>query len=399
MGGLSKHMMHPYDDVMMPINNLCDIIEKSIMGELVFTEKLDGYNIHASFVDGKARFFRNGKDIQTNGMTIEELKYKYNGSPKQLGVFTDAAEKISLFFKDLDEDLIHDNCIVTFNCECIFGDLSAPTNIMPYTSQDNKVYLHNIWEWNKDTGEVVKIHNIDKTSLNTYFYNKISYALRKNQNIISLTPTIPYRCISPERHYDEYYVELFTSMLLEIVGDSVSLYDFYKNEFAKFIIQYKHPHGEMLYDNIDGFNGLFDDLFERLFLNNTSIGKKYLAQTYNLAKEEINGLLNDNNIKTFIRQTKSKIEDVFRAIGDYILENCTFYINYNCRYLVGDLIMNRVNNILAYKNPDDKAFEYYNRLSGNNMRINALEGVTFEYNNNLYKWTGSFSLINKLIWS
>ena len=144
MGGLSKHMMHPYDDVMMPINNLCDIIEKSIMGELVFTEKLDGYNIHASFVDGKARFFRNGKDIQTNGMTIEELKYKYNGSPKQLGVFTDAAEKISLFFKDLDEDLIHDNCIVTFNCECIFGDLSAPTNIMPYTSQDNKVYLHNI---------------------------------------------------------------------------------------------------------------------------------------------------------------------------------------------------------------------------------------------------------------
>ena len=399
MGGLSKHMMHPYDDVMMPINNLCDIIEKSIMGELVFTEKLDGYNIHASFVDGKARFFRNSKDIQTNGMTIEELKYKYNGSPKQLGVFTDAAEKISLFFKDLDEDLIHDNCIVTFNCECIFGDLSTPTNIMPYTSQDNKVYLHNIWEWNKDTGEVVKIHNIDKTSLNTYFYNKISYALRKNQNIISLTPTIPYRCISPERHYDEYYVELFTSMLLEIVGDSVSLYDFYKNEFAKFIRQYKHPHGEMLYDNIDGFNGLFDDLFERLFFNNTSIGKKDLAQTYNLAKEEINGLLNDNNIKTFIRQTKSKIEDVFRAIGDYILENCTFYINYNCRYLVGDLIMNRVNNILANKNPDDKAFEYYNRLSGNNMRINALEGVTFEYNNNLYKWTGSFSLINKLIWS
>ena len=395
MGGLSKHMMHPYDDVMMPINNLCDIIEKSIMGELVFTEKLDGYNIHASFVDGKARFFRNGKDIPTNGMTIEELKYKYNGSPKQLGVFTDAAEKISLFFKDLDEDLIHDNCIVTFNCECIFGDLSAPTNIMPYTSQDNKVYLHNIWEWNKDTGEVVKIHNIDKTSLNTYFYNKISYALRKNQNIISLTPTIPYRCISPERHYDEYYVELFTSMLLEIVGDSVSLYDFYKNEFEKFIRQYKHPHGEMLYGNIDGFNGLF----ERLFFNNTSIGKKYLAQTYNLTKEEINGLLNDNNIKTFIRQTKSKIEDVFRAIGDYILENCTFYINYDCRYLVGDLIMNRVNNILANKNPDDKAFEYYNRLSGNNMRINALEGVTFEYNNNLYKWTGSFSLINKLIWS
>ena len=399
MGGLSKHMMHPYDDVMMPINNLCDIIEKSIMGELVFTEKLDGYNIHASFVDGKARFFRNGKDIQTNGMTIEELKYKYNGSPKQLSIFTDAAEKISLFFKDLDEDLIHGNCIVTFNCECIFGDLSTPTNIMPYTSQDNKVYLHNIWEWNKDTGEVVKIHNIDKTSLNTYFYNKISYALRKNQNIISLTPTIPYRCISPERHYDEYYVELFTSMLLEIVGDSVSLYDFYKNEFAKFIRQYKHPHGEMLYDNIDGFNGLFDDIFERLFFNNTSIGKKYLAQTYNLAKEEINGLLNDNNIKTFIRQTKSKIEDVFRAIGDYILENCTFYINYDCRYLVGDLIMNRVNNILANKNPDDKAFEYYNRLSGNNMRINALEGVTFEYNNNLYKWTGSFSLINKLIWS
>ena len=30
MGGLSKHMMHPYDDVMMPINNLCDIIEKSM---------------------------------------------------------------------------------------------------------------------------------------------------------------------------------------------------------------------------------------------------------------------------------------------------------------------------------------------------------------------------------
>ena len=86
-------------------------------------------------------------------------------------------------------------------------------------------------------------------------------------------------------------------------------------------------------------------------------------------------------------------------IKDYILENCTFYINYDCRYLVGDLIMNRVNNILANKNPDDKALEYYNRLSGNNMRINALEGVTFEYNNNLYKWTGSFSLINKLIWS
>ena len=74
MGGLSGHMMHLYDDPYIKFTDIAKIIKDSFNNEIDFNEKIDGFNLHASLVDGEVRYFRNKTDLKNRGMSYEELK-------------------------------------------------------------------------------------------------------------------------------------------------------------------------------------------------------------------------------------------------------------------------------------------------------------------------------------
>ena len=73
MGGVAGHLSHLYDNRNLTFNEMADILQKAAGGELVGTEKTDGYNIFLGYVDGKPRAARNKGDMSRGGMTFEDL--------------------------------------------------------------------------------------------------------------------------------------------------------------------------------------------------------------------------------------------------------------------------------------------------------------------------------------
>jgi len=72
-GGVGGHLNHLYDNVNMTYNKMVSILKKASSGELVGTEKADGYNIYLGYRDGQARAARNKGDMQRGGMTMQDL--------------------------------------------------------------------------------------------------------------------------------------------------------------------------------------------------------------------------------------------------------------------------------------------------------------------------------------
>ena len=87
MGGVAGHLAHLYDNRDLTYNKMAEILQKAASGELIGTEKTDGYNIYLGFVDGKARYARNKGDMAAGGMTMNELSarvFKGGDSAKEV---------------------------------------------------------------------------------------------------------------------------------------------------------------------------------------------------------------------------------------------------------------------------------------------------------------------------
>ena len=64
MGGVAGHLMHLYDNRELSYNDIADILSKASRGEIVGTEKTDGFNIYLGFRDGEARNYRGGAKVR-----------------------------------------------------------------------------------------------------------------------------------------------------------------------------------------------------------------------------------------------------------------------------------------------------------------------------------------------
>ena len=53
MGGVAGHLMHLYDNRELSYNELAKILSKASRGELVGTEKTDGFNIYLGFKEAR----------------------------------------------------------------------------------------------------------------------------------------------------------------------------------------------------------------------------------------------------------------------------------------------------------------------------------------------------------
>ena len=68
MGGVAGQLMHLYDNPDLTASEMTKILTSAASGQLVGTEKTDGYNIFLSFIDGEARYARNKGDMRKGGV-------------------------------------------------------------------------------------------------------------------------------------------------------------------------------------------------------------------------------------------------------------------------------------------------------------------------------------------
>ena len=72
-GGVAGHLAHLYDNPDLSYSDMEEILSTAARGELVGTEKTDGYNIYLSYVEGEARYARNKGDMRKGGSNTADL--------------------------------------------------------------------------------------------------------------------------------------------------------------------------------------------------------------------------------------------------------------------------------------------------------------------------------------
>ena len=104
-GGVGGHLNHLYDNVNMTYNKMAQILKKASSGELVGTEKADGYNIFLGYRDGQARAARNKGDMQRGGMTMQDLVAReFKGGEKVRQAYLQSFEAYQAALDSLSED-------------------------------------------------------------------------------------------------------------------------------------------------------------------------------------------------------------------------------------------------------------------------------------------------------
>lgn len=84
-GGVGGHMNHPYDNDELTFGQLKDLLRSAVAGELRGTEKTDGQNLFISFDfdSQKAKAIRNKTQIKAGGLTPEQLDDFFSEHPAQ----------------------------------------------------------------------------------------------------------------------------------------------------------------------------------------------------------------------------------------------------------------------------------------------------------------------------
>ncbi len=105
MGGVAGHLMHLYDNRDLSYNDIADILSKASQGELVGTEKTDGFNIYLGFKDGEARAARNKGDMRRGGMNAAAVAArKYKGGPQVRQIYVDSFRAFEKAMLSLSEE-------------------------------------------------------------------------------------------------------------------------------------------------------------------------------------------------------------------------------------------------------------------------------------------------------
>ena len=354
MGGLSGHMMHPYDDLSLTKRDLQSMITNSLNGMIPMSEKVDGFNIHAfKNTKGEVRFARNKKDLQNGGMTIADMIDKWENNPYTLNIYLKSAFLIKKYLNKIDwNDSYFDNIsITTLNCECVVGE----TNIMPYP--DARVYIHNTWIWYDDGSyEVIPLNNSMKSVFveNVYFDQKV---------------------IIWDTHNSDAIIAGYFEDVEKMFGDCNTIAEYYQMNFLYWL----NDNCEWVLHSHEGVKALFN----RFFLNDKSVNLKQIKQLYP-GREKLVDTLCKQEYKYCLESCTGKLKDFILNVGNTILGNASGYINELNRYEVCQKL-------------SDQLFEAKANLWNYDWRINALEGVVFEWEGKMYKWTGSFAIINKIL--
>ena len=90
-GGVAGHLAHLYDNRGLTFEKIAEILSAASKGELVGTEKTDGFNIYLGYKNGEAKAARNKGDMQRGGMNAVDLAMReFAGGPEIKKVYVDA---------------------------------------------------------------------------------------------------------------------------------------------------------------------------------------------------------------------------------------------------------------------------------------------------------------------
>lgn len=402
-GGLGGHMDYPYGFDNLTFVDLFELIDDLFNARLErVTEKLDGQNIFVTMSpSGEIRFGRNGSDAIKGGFDREEILRKWEGQENVKNIYSRAYDIFSDSLKGLNPGFFSmGDAQIWMNCEVI--NTENP-NVIPYS--DNKVSVHGLVAFKNGTKEEVEIPDYNQ---------KIAVLKNAVENSHSeygkaqLTPEILLKASENAREQASEFKKALNDVIVsagENAYPSMKIGDWKRIRKKNVMIE----NGYAALFNL----GEFSDILEKRLLDGKSDGeyhlnniKKWLASNKPEMKNEILGLLDryKKEATQIMKKMIAPMEDFFVNLGTVIIENASGYENEGrygevIKYLTDKLEEKKIDIQTNFMNTDEytKYLLYLEKLKNAGNKLNAMEGIVFNWRGMTMKLTGCFAPLNQIM--
>jgi len=392
MGGVAGHLSHLYDNREMTFNEMKKILSLASSGDLVGTEKTDGYNIYLGFKDGEARYARNKGDMQVGGRSTEDLAARvFAGGEGVKKVYNDAFRAFYKAAKSLtpaEQDAIFGpNGEVFYNTE-IQGP--GASNLVNYDANVLSIHHggHKMYDALED-----KVVNIDATE------NSIALdrAIDRFESATSEEPFSVRRTamLKLKQLDDDYDLQIALAKIKKTgFQGSMTIEQYLEKNLLK-DVNNKLPYFS---------DQLKQDIVDRIL-------KKESAQSLTAIykgfpkdqKVAIRNFVNDGN--KYIKQAILPIEEAIHDFAVELLKGLhSAYILDNEAEVgrIKDEVVNAIKTIQAYQGEhsdlaQDVLAQQLRKIKHVENINTAVEGFVFQHGDQLYKFTGNFAPVNQLL--
>ena len=392
-GGVGGHLNHLYDNRQMTYNKMVSILKKASSGQLVGTEKADGYNIFLGYQGGVARAARNKTDMQRGGMTMEELVAReFKGGEKVRQAYIRSFDAYQAALDSLSDQekvaIFGPNGEVFYNTE-IMGPAAA--QLLNYDVDVLSIHHGGHKTYNKATDTVEVIDASANSKILDKVIDRFEQATAGKPFAVQRTAFITLKALDSDASLNVTISKLQKAGF----GGTMTIEEYLEMK---------------LVPAIDTALPYFDRRIKQEIIDRilNKEGKKGLAQITKGFPKEQKAVVSDlvlNQSKNLIKNAIWPIEEAIHEFAVDMLEGMeSAYILDNERELkrLRDEVKAAIKQIAEYSGPGEEQakdilLQQLQKLKHHN-KINAtIEGFVFEEDGVLYKFTGNYAPMNQLL--
>jgi cytidyltransferase-like protein len=391
-GGVAGHLAHLYDNRGLTFSKIEDILTAATKGQLVGTEKTDGFNVYLGFKNGEARAARNKGDMQKGGMNAVDLAMReFKGGPEVKKVYVDAFNAFETAVMSLSDEqrqsIFGDDGEIFYNSE-IMGP--GASNVVNYDADIITIHGGGHKRYDEKTDKVVDADADQNSRYLDRVIDKFEEATQGKKFNVQRTAALTLNSIDKK---EDLKIALAKIRKSGLDGDTT-------------IEQYLDAKIREIADQeLKNFNKqTIKQVVDRILkkpgsLSLTKIYKGMLAPQ----KEIIRDFVKNGN--KLISKVIWPIEEAIHDFAVAMLEGLeSAYVLDNAKELdrLKQEVETAIKSIQAYSGPEQELaheilFKQLNKIKHLDNISTVVEGFVFEYDGQLYKFTGNFAPINQIL--
>ena len=397
-GGVAGHLAHLYDNPDLSYSDMEEILSTAARGDLIGTEKTDGYNIYLSFVDGEARYARNKSDMRKGGSNAADLAARvFKGGEGVKRVYTASFRA----FEKAARSLTPEEQAMLFGAEApvfLNTEIQGPgaSNVVNYDANVLSIHASGHKQYIEDSDQVVNVTDAAVNRISQTLddvLDRFEEATGDEPFSVRKTAVLQLQALADKSILED------TLRRMNHAGFSGNMtIGQYTDMKLTPIIKRAVPSA-----NKEVIGHIIDHIKAIKGRKNIRLVRKMLKDENEVAA--LAQLLEKNSKKKLLGEIIEPIED---AIHDFAVEMLkgleSAYILDNARELerLRSEVATAIEKIQNYDGPGrdeahDILIRQLKKLKSHDNVNTAVEGFVFTWNGQMYKFTGNFAPINQIL--
>ena len=391
-GGVGGHLNHLYDNRQMTANKMISILKKASGGELVGTEKADGYNVFLGYQGGIARAARNKTDMQRGGMTMEELAAReFKGGEKVRRAYIQSFDAYQSALDSLTDKekvkIFGPNGEIFYNTE-IMGPAAA--NVLNYDVDVLSIHQGGHKSYNKATNTVEVVDASNASRYLDRVIDRFEQATSNKQFSVQRTAYVKLKSLDGDADLNVAIAKLqkagFTG--------TMTIEEYLETKLIP-IIDKALPYFD---------RRIKQEIVDRMLNKENKKGVAQITKGFPREQKQVVSAL----VKQSNKLIKNVIWPIEEAVHDFAVEMLrgmeSAYILNNEKELarLRKEVAVAIREIQAYSGPGEEEakdilLQQLKKLKKLDDISATTEGFVFEHEGVLYKFTGNYAPINQIL--